>query len=171
MTKRIEIPTLMAAVNGSTIINITTATVLPLLGGKDNPMKDRVKKITDGTSVMVFQNKNVNGYAAMVQRRLGKEGKNVEFTLSPRKWGKRVPDMPIVEHGEERYLEVIVLKPGFVYYELDGKLINPSAIQGMKPEPEKAEQGGLDDKVIIKAYNFNSLRSMTINKEQHIFED
>lgn len=171
MTKRIEIPKLLEAVNGSTIMTITTATVLPLLGGKNNPMVGKVKKITDGTSVMAFQNKKTNGYAAMVQRRLNKEGKNVEFELSPRKWGTRVPNMPIVEHGEERYLEVIVLKPGYVYYELDGKLINPSAIQGMKPEPPKAEQGGLDDKVIIKAYNFDSIRAMTINKEQHIFED
>lgn len=171
MTKRIEIPTLMAAVNGSTIINITTATTLPLLGGKANPMAGKVLKVTTGTSVMVFQNKKTNGYAAMVQRRLNKEGKNVEFTLSPRKWGKRVPDMPIVEHGDERYLEVIVLKTGDVHYEYQGKVIAPTAIQGMKPEPEKAEQGGLDDKVIIKAYNFDSIRSMTINKEQHIFED
>lgn len=171
MTKRIEIPTLMTAVNGSTIINITTATTLPLLGGKANPMAGKVLKVTTGTSVMVFQNKKTNGYAAMVQRRLNKEGKNVEFTLSPRKWGKRVPDMPIVEHGDERYLEVIVLKTGDVHYEYQGKVIAPTAIQGMKPEPEKAEQGGLDDKVIIKAYNFDSIRSMTINKEQHIFED
>lgn len=171
MTKRIEIPTLMSAVNGSTIINITTATTLPLLGGKANPMAGKVLKVTTGTSVMVFQNKKTNGYAAMVQRRLNKEGKNVEFTLSPRKWGKRVPDMPIVEHGDERYLEVIVLKTGDVHYEYQGKVIAPTAIQGMKPEPEKAEQGGLDDKVIIKAYNFDSIRSMTINKEQHIFED
>lgn len=171
MTKRIEMPKLLQAVNGSTIINITTETVLPLLGGKDNPMKDRVKKVTEGTSVMVFQNKTTNGYAAMVQRRLNKEGKAVEFQLSPRRWGTRVPNMPIVEHGEERYLEVIVLKTGAVHYELDGKVILPQAIQGMKPEPEKAEQGGLDDKVIIKAYNFDSIRSMTINKEKHIFED
>lgn len=171
MTKRVMIPQLMDAVNGSSIINITTATTLPLSGGKNNPMLGRVKKVTEGTSVMVFQNKKTNGYAAMVQRRLNKEGKNVEFTLSPRKWGTRVPDSPVVEHGDERYLEVIVLKTGAVHYELDGKVIAPAAIQGMKPEPEKAEQGGLDDKVIIKAYNFDSITVISINKEKHIFED
>lgn len=171
MTKHVKLTQLLEAVNGSSIINITTATTLPLLGGAKNPMKDRVKKVTEGTSVMVFQNKSKNGYAAMVQRRLNKEGKNVEFKLSPRKWGTRVPDMPIVEHGDERYLEVIVLKPGVVHYELDGRVIEPSAIQGMKPEPEKAEQGGLDDKVTIKAYNFDSIRAITINKEKHIFEE
>ncbi|MNI33071.1 hypothetical protein D3C73_869990 [compost metagenome] len=171
MTKHVKMTQLLETVNGSSIINITTATTLPLLGGKDNPMKDRVKKVTEGTSVMVFQNKTKNGYAAMVQRRLNKEGKNVDFKLSPRKWGTRVPNMPIVEHGDERYLEVIVLKTGAVHYEYNGKVIEPSAIQGMKPEPPLAEQGGLDDKVTIKAYNFDSIRSITINKEKHIFED
>lgn len=171
MTKHVKLTSLLEAVNGSSIINITTATTLPLLGGKDNPMKDRVKKVTEGTSVMVFQNKKTNGYAAMVQRRLNKEGKNVEFQLSPRRWGTRVPNSPIIEHGDERYMEVIVLKPGAVHYELNGKVIEPTAIQGMKPEPPSAEQGGLDDKVIIKAYNFDSIRSITINKEKHIFED
>ena len=171
MTKHVKMTKLFETVNGSSIVNITTATVLPLLGGKNNPMVGRVLKVTEGTSVMVFQNKKTNGYAAMVQRRLNKEGKNVEFQLSPRKWGTRVPDMPIVVHGEERYLEVIVLKTGEVHYELDGQVIAPSAIQGMKPEPEKAEQGGLDDKVIIKAYNFDSIRTVTINKEKHIFDN
>jgi len=171
MSKHIILPKLLESVNGSTIVTITTATTLPLLGGKNNPMKDRVKKVTEGTSVMVFQNKKTNGYAAMVQRRLNQEGKNVEFTLSPRKWGTRVPDMPIVEHGDEKYLEVIVLKTGLVHYELDGKIIAPTAIQGMKPDPELAEQGGLDNKVIIKAYNFDSIRAISINKEKHVFGD
>lgn len=168
MTKHVKMTKLLEPLNGSSIVNITTATVLPLLGGKENPMKDRVMKVTEGTSVMIFQNKKTNGYAAMVQRRLNKEGKNVEFQLSPRRWGTRVPNMPIVEHGDERYLEVIVLKPGVVHYEYNGEVIEPTQIRGMKPEPQAPEQGGLDDKVIIRAYNFDSIRSITINKEKHI---
>lgn len=169
MSKHTKIMQLMEAVNGSSIINITTETVLPLNGGKANPMVGRVRKITKGTSVMVFQNKKINGYAAMVQRRLIAEGKNVEFQLSPRRWGTRVPNMPVVEHGNEKYLEVIVLRPGEVHYELDGSVIEPQRIHGMKPEAVPATQGGLDNKVVIKAYNFDSLRSITINKETHNF--
>lgn len=155
---------LLSKVNGSTFIGITTETVLPLLGGKKNPMKDRVKKITTNTNVMVFQNKNVNGYAAMVQRRLEQEGKEIHFQLGPRKWGTRVPDMPIVEHEGRHYLEVIVLRTGQVHYELDGQAIAPADIEGFKDHYEGGEQGGLDRKVMIKAYAFDSLRSITIDK-------
>lgn len=171
MTTYLKLTSLLEQVNGSSIINITTATTLPLLGGQNNPMIGRVKKVTEGTSVMVFQNKKTNGYAAMVQRRLNKEGKNIEFKLSPRRWGTRVPNTPIVEHGEDRYLEVIVLRTGAVHYEYNGVPIPPTAIMGMKPEPPLAEQGGLDDKVMIKAYNFDSIRSITINKEKHILQE
>lgn len=154
---------LLSNVNGNTFLSITTETVLPLLGGKKNPMKDRVKKITTGTNCMVFQNKNVNGYEAMVQRRLASEGKE-PFTLGPRKWGSRVPDLPVVQHEDRMYLEVIVLRTGAVHYELDGVAIHPNDIQGFKDEYLGGEQGGLDNKVVIKCYAFDSLRAITIDK-------
>lgn len=157
---------LLAEVNGSSFIGITTETTLPLLGGKSNPMKDRVKKVTVGTNVMVFQNKNINGYKSMVQRRLEAEGKG-EFVLGPRKWGTRVPEMPVVTHEGRLYLEVIVLRTGDVHYELEGKKILPAEIQGFKDEYVGAEQGGLDNKVMIKCYAFDSLRSITINKQTY----
>ncbi len=154
---------LLSNVNGNTIINITTETVLPLLGGKKNPMKDRVKKVTTGTNCMVFQNKNINGYAAMVQRRLNAEGKG-EFKLGERAWGTRVPELPVVEHEGAMYLEVIVLRTGAVHYELDGRVIAKEDIQGFKGEYEGGEQGGLENKVMIKCYKFDSLRAITIDK-------
>lgn len=155
---------LLGQVNGSTFIGITTETVLPLTGGKKNPMQGRVTKITENTNVMVFQNKNINGYGAMVQRRLEQEGKETTFTLGPRKWGTRIPNMPVVEHEGRHYLEVIVLRTGAVRYELDGQPILPEAIEGFKDHYEGGEQGGLDRKVMIKAYSFDSLRSITIDK-------
>lgn len=157
---------LLSNVNGNSIINITTETTLPLLGGKKNPMKDRVKKVTTGTNCMVFQNKNINGYAAMVQRRLNKEGKG-EFKLGERAWGTRIPELPVVEHNGAMYLEVIVLRAGQVHYELDGQVIAKEAIQGFKDDYEGGEQGGLEDKVVIKCYKFDSLRSITIDKNTY----
>lgn len=157
---------LLSNVNGNTIINITTETVLPLLGGKKNPMKDRVMKVTTGTNCMVFQNKSVNGYAAMVQRRLAAEGKG-DFQLGERKWGTRVPELPVVEHEGNMYMEVIVLRTGVVHYELDGKVIQPHEIQGFKDEYIGGEQGGLDNKVTIKCYKFDSLRAITIDKNTY----
>ena len=113
---------LMKEVNGASFVSIDTLTDVKLLGGKKNPMIGRVTKRGVGHSVMVFQNKKTNGYEAMVQRRLEKEGKNPEsFTLGPRQWGTRITDTPFVEHNGQTYLEVIFLKSGKVDYLVDGQ--------------------------------------------------
>jgi len=159
---------LLASVNGATFININTSTEPKLTGGKSNPHKGRVRKVTTGANVMVFQNKSVNGYEAMVKRRLEKEGKAPEsFELSPRKWGTRLPNTPIVEHKGNYYLEVIFLHKGKTHYELDGVKTDPSNIQGLPGYNGEAEQGGLNDKVVIRTFKIDSLTSITINKETY----
>jgi len=158
-------------VNGATFVSISTSTDVKLLGGKKNMMQGRVRKITTGANVMVFQNKTVNGYDAMVKRRLEKEGKNPEsFELSPRVWGTRLPNMPFVHHidkngNENYYLEVIFLNSGESHYELDGKIISADQIEGLNLDKKEGDQGGLNDKVIIRTFKLDSITSVTINKE------
>lgn len=154
----------LAEVSGGTFLGLDTTTVPVLIGGKKNAMQGRIKKIVTGSSVMTFSNQNSNGYSNMVARRLEAEGKDPEsFTLHPRKWGVRVPNMPVVEHKEKQYLEVIFLKAGAVAYTLDGKPIDKADIEGLKASRVEGEQGGLDDKVIIRDYNFDSLNTVRIN--------
>jgi hypothetical protein len=160
---------LMNEVNGNSIISIDTLTDVTVKGGKKNPFLGRVTKRTTGSSVMVFQNKNVNGYENMVKRRLQKEGKNPEtFVLGPRQWGTRVPGTPFVEHNGQTYLEVIYLRRGNVEYLVDGQQYKGD-IEGLPPDPEEADQGGLSNKVVIRSYNIASLRAITINGQR--FED
>jgi hypothetical protein len=153
-------------VNGSSFITIDTSTTPTLTGGKKNPHKGRVRKITTGANVMVFQNKNSNGYENMVKRRLIKEGKTPSFTLSARKWGTRLTDTPIVEHKGSYYLEVIFLHKGKTHFELDGVRIDKSKIEGLNYTDE-AVQGGLNDKVIIRTFKIDSLVNITINKNTY----
>ncbi len=163
-----DIRALLSTVNGSTFMSISTATTPILAGGQKNPHQGRVRKITQGTNVMVFQNKDKNGYNEMVKRRLIQEGKDPEsFQLSPRRWGQRVPNLPLVEHNGQLYLEVIRLRVGDIHYELDGMIIAKQHIQGLKPDPDGAEQGGLNKKVDIHAYNLSSLTELTINKTRY----
>lgn len=159
-------------VSGSSFVGIDTETEVKLKGGKSNPHLGRVKKIVTGSSVMVFQNKRINGYEAMVQRRLVAEGKNpASFELQPRKWGQRIEDSPFVEHvkdGETHYyLEVIFLKAGDVHYELDGKPIAKDDIIGMPEDKPAGGQGGLDDKVIIRSYKLSSIRKVRIDGTEY----
>lgn len=153
----------VAAIQGASFIGIDTHTDVKLTGGQKNPQQGRVTKRMLGATVMAFTHQNVNAYKAMVQRRLAAEGKDPEdFKLSERAWGVRVPNMPIVEHKGSYYLEVIFLKPGKAEYLLDGVVVPAESIQGLPPKRE-GEQGGLEDKVIIRDFKAESITELRIN--------
>ena len=155
-------------VNGATFISITTETDPRLLGGKKNTHKGRVTKVMCGGNVMVFQNKNIHGYEAMVQRRLTKEGKDpASFEMGERQWGHRIPNTPFVEHKGEYYLEVIFLHTGDVHFELDGRMIHKRNVNGLPKKGVEGVQGGLNDKVVIRTFKVSSIRSLVINGEEY----
>lgn len=160
---------IMADVSGASFIGLDTVTTPTLTGGKKNPMQGRIKKHMDGASVMVFQNKKSNGYENMVNRRLVTEGKDPEtFSVSPRKWGERVEGLPIVTHKGADYLEVIFLKAGKVHYTLDGSPIEYVDIEGMKAASEGV-QGGLEDKVVIRTFKADSIKTIRIDGQSVTF--
>ena len=151
-------------INGMTPIGLDTVTTPKLKGGKSNPMQGRVKKHMKGANVMLFQNKRVHGYEAMVKRRLVGEGKNpASFVLSPRKWGQRIPNTPFVEHNGNYYLEVIFLHAGEVEYTLDDQPIAVEDIVGLELNKKEAHQGGLSDKVIVRTFKVEGIERVTIN--------
>lgn len=154
-------------VSGSSFVGIDTLTEVKLLGGKGNAHQGRVTKRMVGAQVMVFQNKNINGYESMIARRLAQEGKDpASFVLGVRAWGVRVPNMPIVQHEKDGqvkyYLEVIFLKPGTVEYRLDGVPIAQADIVGL-PAAGEGEQGGLDNKVVIRSFAADSVTEVRID--------
>jgi hypothetical protein len=154
-------------INDSSFASIDTETPVTLKGGKKNPLQNRVTKRTVGSSVMLFTNKNSNGYENMVKRRLEQEGKNPEgFILGVRKWGTRVPNTPFVEHNDQTYLEVVFLKKGKTEYLVDGKVFN-GMIEGLEIAREEGDQGGLDNSVIIRTINSSNIKGITVNKQHH----
>lgn len=159
-------------VNGATFIGLDTETAVTLRGGKSNPLQGRVTKVTIRSNVMVFQNKSTNAYENMVQRRLVQEGKDPSsFQLSPRSWGTREKGTPFVTHNGNEYLEVIFLKCGDVHYRVDGVVTPKEQIPGLPERAQEAEQGGLDQKVIIRTFAVESILAITIDKTTHIVSD
>lgn len=151
------ISTVLENVNGGSFVGLDTMTVVPLKGGKKNPMQGRVTKVTRGSSVMVFTNKAKNGYQEMVKRRLAEEGKDPEsFVLGQRVWGERIDGTPFVAHKDKKYLEAIFLRAGKSQYLLDGQPIAKEAIVGLEEKSEGA-QGGLENKVAIRTYDLESI--------------
>ena len=165
----------ISGINGASFIGLDTLTEVKLTGGKSNPMQGLVQKASIGSSVMVFQNKNSNGYENMVRRRLEAEGKDAEtFEVKPRSWGVRIENTPLVHHTDKKgnenyYLEVIFLKaPTSVSFFHAGKPIKKDLIQGLDDDREEGTQGGLDNKVIIRSYKIDSIARITINKEVYL---
>jgi len=158
---------LVDIVPGSTFITIDTSTAPTLLGGKKNPFQDRVEKRTNGSSVMMFQNRTSNGYEDLVNHRLVTEGKDPNFTVGPRQWGYRIANTCFVEHKGKYYIEVIFLKPGKTEYYVDGILTPKATISGLDIDKEEGKQGGLDDKVIIRTYSVESIKAITINNKHY----
>ncbi len=159
------------SISGASFIGLDTLTEVKLKGGKANPQQGRITKEMSGASVMAFQNKNVNGYEAMIERRLINEGKDpTSFQLGARAWGTRVPNLPIVEHFKDGntnyYLEVIFLKPGIVQYFLDAAPIDKKDIIGLD-EREEGEQGGLSNKVVIRAFKSDSITALRIDGKEY----
>ena len=158
-----------AHVNGASFVGIDTLTQVKLSGGKANPQQGRVTKRMTGASVMCFQNKTVNGYEAMVERRLKAEGKDPQsFVLGARAWGTRLPNSPLIEHTKDgavqHYVEVIFLKPGATEYLLDGVVVPKASIVGIVERDEAPEsQGGLDNKVVVRSYAAASLTAVRVD--------
>ncbi len=148
--------------NGQAIVSFNAKTQIKLLGGKKNPMLNRVEKVMKNGQIMIMCNMNSNGYDNMVKRRLKAEGKDPEsFKLSKRVWGERVPNTPFVLHKGQVYVEAIFLKaPKNVSYLLDGKPIDKDLIEGLKDKPKEGKQGGLDNKVAIRTYKLESLTGL-----------
>jgi hypothetical protein len=148
---------------GGTFVGLDTETVVKLKGGKKNAMQGRITKRMTGAQVMCFSNTNGSAYDAMVRRRLQQEGKDpASFELSPRAWGQRVPSTSFVEHNGQHYLEVIFLRAGKTEFFLDGVSIQRDAIEGLE-EGSAGEQGGLENKVIIRTFALDNVTALRAN--------
>lgn len=157
----------LSFMNGAAFIGFDSEVVVTLTGGKSNPMQGRVTKRATGNSVMVFQNKRANGYLNQKRKLLEAAGQNPDdFKLSPRKWGERLPNTPVVRHTDKKtgqrkyYLEVIFLKPGVTEYFLDGQPIAKEDIQGL-PETPKDETA-----VPIRTFAMDSLLAIRCDHQE-----
>ena len=70
MAQLYNIATVLSALRGVSFIGLDMETVIPLKGGKGNPMQGRVTKRTIGNTVLIAQNKGTNTYQNMVRKRI-----------------------------------------------------------------------------------------------------
>jgi len=165
MVTREKLMAALKQLNGCAIASINSKTEVKLTGGKKNPMQGKIEKVMEGGNIMLFCNMNNNSYNDMVKRRLESEGKDPEsFCLGKRVWGERVPQTPFVLHNGQVYMEAIFLKsPKKVSYLYNGEPIEKNQIEGL-PVKEEGEQGGLENKVIIRTYKLDSVTRLKMGE-------
>lgn len=137
-----------------------------------NPHFGRVKKVVIGASVSVAQNKYSSAYQNAVRSHLVKAGLDpANYEPKPRKWGVRVPGLPIVVHGDQVYLDMIFHRSGNVYYTLDGTLINKSDVLGLSDTTYESptHQGGLEakDQVTVRSVKIENLDAIRYNHQEY----
>ena len=81
-----------------------TAITDPRMTVTDNPFRDRVDKVTIGSGWINFR------YSRTVNRQRIREGRPADFVADRRKWGRKLPHCPVIEHtvddDDEFYLEI-----------------------------------------------------------------
>ena len=160
-----QLEDLLDQISGCTFAGMDTTTIPALKGGKKNLMQGRITKISKNHRVMLFTNKNMNAYNAMVRRRLIAENKNPDgFVLGPLKWGTRLPESPVIVHNDNHYLQCVFLHSGSVEYQLDGQHIDKDDIEGLI-EAAPSEKQGLDDEVIVRTFNLDNIDSIRLMGE------
>lgn len=166
-----QIAKVLENVKINSILGITTETPVTLKGGKKNPLQGHVTKRLISGNVMIFCNASSNGYENMVKRRLQKEGMPADsFQLGKRAWGERIPNTPFVFHKGNLYLETIFLKcPTKIEYLVDGKVTEKETIEGMPETVEEGKQGGLVDKVVVRAYNTENIKAIRVDGQEFKF--
>lgn len=160
-----QIQHLLDKISGATFAGMDTVTIPVLKGGKKNLMQGRITKFATNHRVMLFTNKNINAYNAMVRRRLIAENKDPDtFVLGSLPWGERLPNSPIIVHKEKYYLQCIFLHSGTVEYELDGVNITKEDIEGLN-ESTGSEGQGLEREVIVRTFSLDSIDGIRLMGE------
>lgn len=120
-----------------------------------NIFHGNVEKVVSGARVFLGAS-----YEKMVERRMKELGIPTEnFEVGSLPWGSYVSDgFPVIEHNGKFYLRVIFENSGTTEYFFEGRKTNADEIVGLSlPKPSDDSQGGINNKVIIRTIDFNSI--------------
>lgn len=152
-------------VTGASIISLDTCTDVKLTG-RDNPHKGSITKITSKVRGIILE--KTNGYHNLVFKRLIQEGIDPSsYQPSERRWGEHIDNTPLIVHNGNLYLQVITIGRGESRYFCNNKPVEfhdgvmtdheGYIISGIPKTPKPAEQGGINNKAIVRAYKIGSI--------------
>jgi hypothetical protein len=135
----------------------------------NNPYHGRVNKKQKSNVFINFD------YAASVNRKLLKEGKDADFVAKPRKWGEKLPGTPIIFYQNKYYLEARFLNnEPKVEYIVDGVVTEKAVLETYLPvknEDASKEHQGLDEVITIRDFLVNNIHELTVNGTHYVRND
>ena len=111
-------------------------------------------------------------YSNSLDNQAKREGKEIDFQVQPRRWGKRLEACPLVEYKGNHYLEAKVEKTFEVNYFLEnGAPIEKELVEPFLPKKkESSTQDELDKKIILRDIKLESILSMRIGEKNLLVE-
>lgn len=127
---------------------------------RGNPWAGHARKISWVAGVINAR------YARVVNRQRKREHKRQDFTASPRAWGVRLPNCPLVEYEGEHYLEIKVQhrRERFVDRR-DRSEIPREELAPYLIAPSKPKRQGLHRSVALRDYRLDHIAQLTIAGE------
>lgn len=136
----------------------------PKMKKKGNPFKDRkVEKVAHVYGIVNFR------YQNSVNNQRVRENKEDDFQSAPRKWGKRIPKTPFVEHKDKKYLEVKRERVEYTFY-IDGQEIGEDQAQVLEQylyssEPKRQK---VNNTIVLRDYKLESIEQLKANNQMYI---
>lgn len=154
-----ELTDLLKTIRGTTFLSIESQTKPKLKSGNPFPHLVKISHV-NGCAGFNYENS--------VNRQSVKEDGNADFEAKPRKWGKRIPKTPLVEHNGKFYLELKVENSNSEYfdYSSNNKRINPESVKDW--QYKKSSRQGVKNEVIVRDYSLDNIQRIKLNKKEYI---
>jgi hypothetical protein len=122
-------------------------------------------------------------YGSALEAQAKREGKEIQFEIKPRKWGKRIFGTPLVHHIDKNQIEKWyieakvekVLSPATYSCDITGKdfhldEVKPYLNSYRNPKSESSTQDGLTKKIYLRDYALTGIVEMNHQKTKYILK-
>jgi hypothetical protein len=155
-----DITKLFPKTNAQFITIVTSTDVNKKMKKRNNPFQDHtITKRSRVNGIVNFR------YQNSVNNQRKRESGSEDFESFPRKWGKHIIGTPLIEHKDNKYLEMKVERVFDTTYFKDGKEMTSEEVTELKQyfyASGKSRQG-VEKEVILRDYRLDSIEEIHAN--------
>jgi len=148
---------------GAQIVTLITETE-PRMRKTNNPYHGGVVKLSRVNGIINFN------YGNSVNRQRTREGSVPNFQPLPRKWGTRLPGVPLVEHKGKLYLEIKIERSiDHEYLTPQGHAITEDMLRPwLQKSSSNKDHQGLEKELILRDYKLENIKAIITSGTTYI---